>query len=156
MSEMASALPDYSHRSPSAISQYDQREFQGQLNHLNYPMQPNQYPSPYREHGPTGAYGSIPGSHRSHSGGPSPIHSAFPSHYFPQQQQQYMGYPTQYGQAGQMNYPGSYGPNVHQNYGQPDNTAIGGRSHGGYSAGAMQNPYAQQAQYLRPGPAPSK
>ena len=157
MSGMAGALPEYSHQSPSHMQPYDQQEFQGQLNSINYPVHPHQYPTPYQDPGSMGGYGSIQGSHRSHSGGPSPIHSAFPTSYFPHQHQQYMGYPPQYGQIGQMPYTGTYPPVAHHGYGRGDIAAIGSRQRGGYSAGtAVQYPYTQQGQFLRPGPAPGE
>ena len=68
-----------------------------------------------------------------------------------------MGYPAQYGQMGQMSYPGSYAPAAHQALGRGDMSAIGGRQQGSYgSGGAIQYPYTQQGQFLRPGLAPGK
>lgn len=58
---------------------------------------------------------------------------------------------------GHMSYPGSYAPATHQAFERGDMPAMGGRQHGGHSAGGvMQYPYPQQGQFLRPGPAPGK
>ena len=123
----------------------------------NYPVQSHPYSPLYQDPGSAGSYGSMQGSHRTHSGGPSPIHSVFPTHYYPNQAQHFMAYPAQYGQMGQMSYQGSYAPNAHQVYGRGDMSAVAGRLHGAQQAGGvMQYPYTPQGQFLRPGPNPGK
>ena len=154
MGGMAGALPEYQRQAPSQMPPFDQQQnypgpsphFPGQLNTGNYPVHPHQYTTPYQDPGSAQGYGSMQGTHRSHSGGPSPIHSNFPASYLPNHQQQYMQYPGQYGQ---VPYPTPYSPATHQSYGgRPPQS-------GYFPGGAMPHPYGQR-QYLRPGPAPGK
>lgn len=177
MSGMAGALPEYqttnssqmSHHDPqrflagtsSGLSNYQAQHFPGQapLSTGIYPMQPSQYP--YQP-----AYSQMRASQQaSHSSGPHPAHSSYPSGaYYPASQQQYVYYPGQYGQPPQPqhgSYPTAYGPGPNHAYGQQgeDMSGMAGRTmHGGYPPDTAMpySSYGSPGAYLKPGSLPGK
>lgn len=177
MSGMAGALPEYqttnssqmSHHdlqrflagTSSGLSNYQAQHFPGQapLSTGNYPMQPSPYP--YQP-----AYNQMRTSQQAtHSSGPNPAHSSYPSGaYYPASQQQYVYYPGQYGQPPQPqhgSYPTAYGPGPNHAYGQQgeDMSGMAGRTiHGGYPPGTAMaySSYGSPGAYLKPGSLPGK
>jgi len=168
MSGMAGALPDYLYNTPGQMSQHDQPRFlagtpsgasnyqqqhqfasQSPMNAPNYANHPSQYGSTYQQ-----GY-SVQQSPQSHSGGPSPIYPSYPGGaYFPTQQQQYMYFAGQHGQAVQTqhgSFPSSYGSGFMQQ--STDTPSMGSRMpQSGYSSNAsLAYPYGSSGSYLRPG-----
>ena len=161
MASMVGALPDYqshpgsqtshpeSQRYPGAVSGqslYNPQQYPGQsaFNPNNPQTHPSQYADSYQEAAALAqAYGQMQAAQRSYSGGPSPIQSSYPNaSYFPNAQQQYLYYPGQMSQFGQMAPPSPFGQAL-GHYG----TDMGTRTyHSGYPPG---NTHANQ--YLRPG-----
>ena len=161
MSSMLGALPDYqshgvqqtshleSQRYSGAVggqSQYSPQQFQGQssfsTNHLQ--AHPSQYADSFQEAASIAqAYAQMQAGQRSYSGGPSPIQSAYPNaSYFPNSQQQYIYYPGQPSQFGQMAPPSPFGQAL-GHYG----AEMGNRTfNSGFPSGNN-----QMGQYLRPG-----
>ena len=124
-------------------------------------------------------YPQAQGGQHTQSGNPSPVHQSYPSPgYFPnqQQQQQYMYYPTPYGQPGQTQqgfqgrsagaFLGSYNRRGSQSYGQaPFQQHESGISTGnvsfsaqsGFTSGAsVPYGYSVGGSFLRPGSVPGE
>ena len=175
MSGMAGALPEYQsfeNQQASSLNQqhgfggpspsvaaFQSQPFSNQVNHTHFPIVSSQYGTPFQDQlGTPAVYGSAPNIRHHQTGGPSPIHSAFPVPYYsghhnhhPQQQPQYLPYANHYGQNNQAAFQASYAPGSSANSQTEEFAMYGGRpSQASFRTGGVVPP-GMPSQYLRPG-----
>ena len=172
MGNMTAALPEYQNAASSQTSAFDHQHsfvgntntiqsyhpqaFAGQLNAVSYPMHPSHMSSPFQDQVAVGSgYNTLQTTRHNQSGGPSPIHSGFPSPYYggQQQQQPYMPYGGHYAHSNHMAYPPHYmhGPGSGLSPHAGELSVMPGRvMHGTHGPGAAIPP-ASPSQYARAG-----